>query len=163
MLFLSPIAAFHLNSLGRYLRTKSNIATSVWMFSSSYVDYIAVPSPSPVHITYQAIQYLFQRTKEWFENWFSSGAFLILSPHKRSGGGWKRPNYHRLLQSITPRFLNHLKLDMKIILLSRPNPKVGPACQNSKAFRDDSLQKMAILAIIGYNLLWIRPNYYHFL
>ena len=41
--------------------------------------------------------------------------------------------------------------------------KGGTRVTESKAFRDDSLQKMAILAIIGYNLLWIRPNYHHFL
>ena len=41
--------------------------------------------------------------------------------------------------------LDCLKRDMKIILLSKPNPMVESACLCSKPFRNDNLQKMAML------------------
>ena len=41
--------------------------------------------------------------------------------------------------------LDFLKLNMKIIQLSKPNPMVQSACLCSKPFRNESLQMMAII------------------
>ena len=41
--------------------------------------------------------------------------------------------------------LDFLKLSMNIVLLSKPNPMRESACLSSKLFRNDSLQKMAII------------------
>ena len=53
--------------------------------------------------------------------------------------------------------LDFLKLSIKIILLSRPDPVVESACLWSKAFRNESLQKMVI---IHHENLRKKPNYH---
>ena len=52
-----------------------------------------------------------------------------------------------------------LKLDMKIILLFKPDPMVDSACLCSKPFRNESYSKMAI---IHHENSKERPFYHHF-
>ena len=58
----------------------------------------------------------------------------------------KRLIYPYFVYKISPRLpTQFLKFSMKIILLSKLNPMVESACLFSKPFRNDSLQKMAII------------------
>ena len=58
----------------------------------------------------------------------------------------KRLIYPYFVQRIFPRLpTRFLKSNMKTILLSKLNPMVESACLFSKPFRNDSLQKMAII------------------
>ena len=75
---------------------------------------------------------------------------------------WKKAIYHYFVLSISPRFLNllkFLKLNMKIILLSKFNPMMESACLSSKVLKNDSLHKIAII----YHEISRKRPIYHFL